>query len=87
MSVRRYPSKETILKVIKERSGGGGRLLPTNLTDKQGRLISGEQIKEWLCEAIEGEAYNYGYGYKKLTLLLKRSKKLIINHKKVYRLC
>ena len=69
----------------KERSGGGGRPLPAYSTDKHGQLISDEQIKEWLCEAIEGEAYNYGY--KKLTMLLKRSKKLIINHKKVYRLC
>jgi len=69
----------------KERNGSGGRPLPGYSGNKHGHFISDEQIKEWLCEAIEGEGYNYGY--KKLTMQLKRSKKLIINHKKVYRLC
>jgi len=58
--------------------------VPGHSRNKHGHLISDEQIKEWLCEAIEGDGYNYGY--KKLTMLLRRSKKLIINHKKVYRL-
>jgi putative transposase len=69
----------------KKRTGSGGRPLPGYSRSKYGHLISDEQIKEWLCEAIEGEGYNYGY--KKLTMLLRRSKKLIINPKKVYRLC
>jgi putative transposase len=69
----------------KERTGSGGRPVPGHSRNKHGHLISDEQIKEWLCEAIEGDGYNYGY--KKLTMLLRRSKKLIINHKKVYRLC
>jgi len=68
-------------RYCKERNGRGGRPLPGYSGNKHGHFISDEQIKEWLFEAIEGEGYNYGY--KKLTMQLKRSKKLIINHKKV----
>jgi hypothetical protein len=39
----------------------GGRPIPGYSWDKRGRRISDEQIKEWLCEAIEGDCYNYGY--------------------------
>ena len=69
----------------KGRTGSGGRPQLGYSRNRHGHLISDEQIKEWLCEAIEGEGYNYGY--KKLTMLLRRSKGLVINHKKVYRLC
>lgn len=72
-------------RYLKVRKGCGGRPLPGYSRNKHGHLISDEQIKEWLCEAIEGEGYNYGY--KKLTVQLRRSKGLIINNKKVYRLC
>jgi len=34
---------------------------------------------------IEGDGYPYGY--RKLTVELQEEKQLIINHKKVYRLC
>lgn len=48
-------------------------------------MISNEQVKECLCELItnEGEAY----GYKKLTVALRRNHSLVTNHKKVHRLC
>jgi putative transposase len=36
-------------------------------------------------ELIEGEAF--GYGYYKIHIILERKYNLIINHKKVYRLC
>ena len=50
-----------------------------------GQFVCDEQIREWLCELIsdEGEAY----GYKKLTHALSRNYSLIVNKKKVYRLC
>lgn len=51
----------------------------------QGQLISDEQIKEWLMELISGE--ESAYGYRKLTVCLKRQYNLKINKKKVYRLC
>lgn len=43
------------------------------------------QIKEWIMELIEGDCF--AYGYYKLTIALRKEYKLIINKKKVYRLC
>ena len=42
-------------------------------------------VKEHLCELIAGDGYPYGY--KKLTACLQEEYNLVINHKKVYRLC
>lgn len=42
-------------------------------------------VKEYLCELIAGDGYPYGY--KKLTACLQEDYNLVINHKKVYRLC
>src|SRR5690625_1081587 len=53
--------------------------------DLTGRRIPDEQVKEWLFEAITGDGY--AYGYLKLTHHLRREHRLIINKKKVYRLC
>lgn len=69
----------------RERVNFGGRPIPGYSKDRKGRRVSDEQIKEWLCEAIEGDCYNYGYV--KLTAWLKREYGLIINRKKIYRLC
>lgn len=44
-----------------------------------------DKIKEYILEAIDGEAINYGY--RKIMHHLRREYGLIINHKKVYRLC
>jgi len=63
----------------------GGRPLPGYSYDKAGRRICDQQIIEWLYRLIEGEGFSYGY--RKLTVLLKRNFHLIINKKKVYRLC
>jgi len=51
----------------------------------EGEKISDEQIKEWLMELIAGDGVPYGY--RKLTTCLKEDYLLIINKKKVYRLC
>jgi putative transposase len=53
--------------------------------DIHGNSVSDEQIKEYIMELIEGEGY--AYGYHKLTICLRRKYKLVINKKKVYRLC
>ncbi|MGI6517453.1 MAG: transposase [Bacillota bacterium] len=42
-------------------------------------------MKEFIYEAIEGDGY--AYGYKKLTAELRDVRSLVINQKKVYRLC
>ena len=50
-----------------------------------GKKIPDEQIKEWLCDLVCGDGFPYGY--KKLTAALVDDYALVINHKKVYRLC
>lgn len=70
----------------KERSDNhGGRPLPGFSYDKSGRKICDQQIIEWIYRLIDGEGFSYGY--RKLTVLLKRDYHLIINKKKVFRLC
>lgn len=63
----------------------GGHPVTTTTCTVDGKIISDEQVKEWLCELICGEGESYGY--LKLTWTLRRKYKLIINKKKVYRLC
>lgn len=53
--------------------------------DQSNKRVSDEQIKEWLTELVLGE--EGGYGYRKLTKCLQQQQQLIINKKKVYRLC
>ena len=48
-------------------------------------IVCDEEIKEYIMEAIQGEAFYYGYH--KITQYLRKRFNLIINHKKVYRLC
>lgn len=62
-----------------------GRKKPGYSLDRQGRQIPDHIIEKWLVEAIEGDGYPYGY--RKLTVELREQRKLIVNHKKVYRLC
>jgi putative transposase len=73
------------IRYRQQRLNIGGRPIPGYSWNKRGQRISDEQIKEWLCEAIEGDCYNYGYV--KLTKWLQREYGLVINKKKVYRLC
>jgi len=63
----------------------GGRPKPGYSLTIDGRPVSDEQMKEWLLEAIEGDEASYGY--RKLTVHLRRHHHVIVNKKKVYRLC
>ncbi|KJD42243.1 integrase [Paenibacillus terrae] len=63
-----------------------GRPTPGYSFTQEGKRISDEQIKEWLMEMLADE-YTSVYGYRKLTKLLNRQHRLVINKKKVYRLC
>lgn len=63
----------------------GGRPYPGYVFTRQGKRVSDEGIKDLLRSAIEGDAYPYGYH--KLTYWLRREHRLIINKKRVYRLC
>lgn len=62
-----------------------GRPVPGLSYTQDGKLVSDEQICEWIMEFLAGEGASYGY--RKLTVLLRRRHSLRINKKKVYRLC
>lgn len=62
-----------------------GRPVPGYSLTESGEKISDEQIKEWLLELVSGE--EHVYGYKLLAESLRKQHKLILNHKKSYRLC
>lgn len=80
-----YHRKQQEQEPKKERDNKGGRPHPGYSRTEDGKPVSDEQIKEWLLEFIAGEESSYGY--RNLTLCLRRQKKLIISYKKVYRLC
>ncbi len=63
----------------------GGRPLLGYSYDNTGQRICDQQIIEWLHRLINGEGFPYGY--RKFIVLLKRNFHLLINKKKVYRLC
>lgn len=69
----------------KPRTSSGGRPATQYTYTQDGEKVSDEQVKEWIMDAIEGDGF--GYGYLKLTYWLKRNHSLVINKKKVYRLC
>jgi putative transposase len=62
----------------------GGRPIPGYSLTKMGEKVPDEQIKEWLSELVMGEGF--AYGYRKLTIQLRRDHQLIISKKKVYRI-
>jgi len=62
-----------------------GRKKSSYSFNSQGDKIPDEIIKEHLLELICGDGFPYGYG--KLTNCLQEDYGLLINHKKVYRLC
>lgn len=70
---------------VEEKRVSEGRPAPGYSIQEDGKKVSDEQIKEWLMEEVSGDGY--AYGYRKLTKQLRRKFKLIINKKKVYRLC
>lgn len=69
----------------KSRKAAGGRPVSIYTQTRNGEEVSNEQVKEWILRAIEGDGY--AYGYLKLTHWLRREHRLVINKKKVNRLC
>lgn len=62
----------------------GRPIVGYSLSDN-GLKVCDEEIKEFIMEAIQADAFYYGYH--KITHHLRREFNMIINHKKVYRLC
>jgi len=69
------------------RPNRGGRPKSVHSVTADGKKVSNEQIKEWICELIQEEEEGDCYGYVKITHALRRNHDLVINKKKVYRLC
>lgn len=70
---------------VDEKKVSEGRPAPGYSFKEDGKKVSDEQIKEFLLEEIAGDGFNYGY--RKLTKVLRKKFNLIINKKKVYRIC
>lgn len=68
----------------RERKAFGGRPAPGYSRDHLGNYISDDVIKQQIQQIIENEGF--GYGYIKITVLLRRRAGLQISRKKVYRL-
>lgn len=68
-----------------QRPAGKGRPVPGFSYDKTGAKVKDACIQTWLRRLIQGP--NGAFGYRKLTILLRRKHGLLINKKKVYRLC
>lgn len=79
-----YHQKKTLTTELSKHTGGG-RPIPGYSLDKSAKQVSDEQVKEWLLELVLGE--EHAYGYRKLAKCLTLQHGLIINKKKVYRLC
>lgn len=62
-----------------------GRKIPGYSTNLNNEQVKDSDIKQWIIELVKNEGFNYGY--RKIAYFLKRKHKLIINKKKVYRLC
>jgi putative transposase len=68
-----------------KRERTGGRPIPGFSMNTKGKKVKDALIKEYLMELIDGETAVYGY--RKLGKALRKKYNLIINKKKVYRLC
>jgi putative transposase len=70
---------------VAEKTVSEGRPAPGYSLQQDGAKVADAQIEEWLMELVADDGY--AYGYRKLTVALRRDYGLLINKKKVYRLC
>lgn len=80
-----YHRKKRKDQVPPKRKQKSGRPNTAYSWERDRQRVSNEQIKEWLMELVAGE--ENAYGYRKLAICLRRRYNLVINNKKVYRLC
>lgn len=69
----------------RQQPAGKGRPIPGFSYTKDGTKVSDKRIKRYLLQIINGP--HAASGYRKLAALLRRKHRLVINKKKVYRLC
>jgi len=85
VSTTTYYHRKQQIEDEKPRIFKGGRPQPSHSMTTDNKAVCDEQIKDYLLELVFGE--EYAYGYRKLTVCLRRDHQLIINKKKVYHLC
>lgn len=85
LSIRRSTYYYRLSHPPKERSSTGGRPVPGFSKTQEGKKVEDNIIKDYLMALIGGK--ECVYGYRKLTRSLRQKHHLIINKKKVYRLC
>lgn len=76
-----------LAKKVLSKTTGGGRPIPGYSLDLNHNQVTDEQIEAWILYLIDTDADAYDYGYLKLTHALRGQFNLVINKKKVYRLC
>jgi putative transposase len=60
--------------------------IPGYALDGQGKKISDQQVMDIVVTHLEENKFD-AYGYRKLAYKLRKKKNIIVNHKKMYRLC
>jgi len=80
-----YYYRVSIENKVKKKPENVGRPIVEFSLNTKGKKVCDEEIKEHIMELIQDDAFFYGYH--KITHSLRREFNLIINHKKVYRLC
>lgn len=80
-----YYYRVSIENKIKNKPENVGRPIVGFSLNANGKKVCDEEIKEHIMELIQDDAFFYGYH--KITYSLRREFNLIINPKKVYRLC
>ncbi|UKS25319.1 IS3 family transposase [Paenibacillus sp. HWE-109] len=87
MASSTYYDRHKVMRSSLKRPSAPGRGRPATLHSKThtGQIVSNAQIEEWLLELVSGEEHSYGYVL--LTECLRVQHSLVINKKKVYRLC
>lgn len=85
MGIRRSTYYYRISHSPSLKKNSGGRPIPGFSRKKDGKRVLDSSIKIFINRLLDGE--DSIYGYRKLTRCLQRKYKLIINKKKVYRLC
>lgn len=68
-----------------QKPAGKGRPIPGYSFDQNGNRVPDSRIKSCIRKLLNGP--DAAFGYRKLTVLIRRKYKLVINKKKVYRLC
>ena len=69
----------------RQKPKGKGRSVPGYSLDKQGNTVSDIRIKSFIRRILKGP--DSAFGYRKITVLLRRRFQLVINKEKVYHLC